>query len=232
MSILGLTLDYGPFGFLDRYDPAHICNHSDVNGRYSYINQPQIAWWNLYRLGEALSELATKEEIMSTLDNFATYFDQYYLAAMGNKLGINNFSFDDLDLLKELLTILQHSGADWTIFWRKLSHITLDNPHIILDYVTDRKELSQWLGKYLARRQQQDLDFDQSKQLMLTSNPAIVLRNHLVHNAIEKAKHKDFTEIERLFNALTTPYIEQEDFIDYYNYPPDWAADISLSYSS
>lgn len=232
MSILGLTLDYGPFGFLDSYNPNYICNHSDHSGRYSYANQPQIAWWNLERFAECLSLLTPLEELQDSLNNYAVYFNQYYIQEMGNKLGISNFKLEDLDLLNELLTILEQSGANWTIFWHNLSKINQDNDTAILDYVTNRNELEIWLGKYLIRRQQQNLDFTQTQNLMLKTNPTIVLRNHMAQSAIGKAQNGDYTEFERLFDALSTPFERHDKYLDYYNYPPDWAASISLSCSS
>lgn len=236
MSILGLTLDYGPFGFLDSYNPNHICNHSDHEGRYSFGNQPQIAWWNLQRLGEALSTLndsqTYREAIKHALDNFAKYFNQHYINLMGNKLGISNFTIEDLDLLRNLMNILEQSKADFTIFWRQLSHIPENNSQHILDYVTDRELLKPWLDKYILRRSAQQLNFSQSQELMLKTNPAIVLRNHLAHHAIEKAKIGDYTELNRLFEALSTPYAEKTEFSDYYAYPPNWASELSVSCSS
>lgn len=232
MSILGLTLDYGPFGFLDSYDPNHICNHSDHEGRYSYANQPQIAWWNLERFAESLSLLTPTEELQNSLNNYAKYFNQYYLQEMGNKLGISNFNMDDLDLLKDLLSILANSKADWTIFWYNLSKINQDNTVPILDFVTDREDLKLWLDKYLIRRQNQDLDFIQSQDLMLKTNPTIVLRNHLAQNSISAAQNGDYTEFARLFKALSTPFETQASYSDYYSYPPEWAEHISVSCSS
>lgn len=233
MSILGLTLDYGPFGFLEKYDPNYICNHSDTEGRYSYQNQPQIAWWNLGCLAESLRLLTNEhDKLQETLNNFAKYFNQFYIEEMGHKLGISNFTDKDLDLLKELLDMLNKSQADWTIFWRNLSKITLDNPESILDYVTNQEELNLWLKRYLERRFKQDLSFEESQQLMLSTNPAIVLRNHLAQIAISKAKEQDYSELERLFNALSSPFVEIAEFSDYYNYPPSWAEHISVSCSS
>lgn len=232
MSVLGLTLDYGPFGFLDHYDPHHICNHSDREGRYSFDNQPQIAWWNLERFAMSLSLLTNAHELQTSLDNYAAYFNQYYIKEMGNKLGIDNFKTDDLDLLKELLTILAKEKADWTIFWYSLSKITHEKPESVLDYVANQKDLKLWLDKYLIRREAQNLDFIQSQNLMLKTNPVIILRNHMAQNAISAAQNGDYSEFECLFNALSTPFAKQDKYSDYYDYPPDWAQYISISCSS
>ncbi|MCC2625578.1 MAG: hypothetical protein K0R14_1451 [Burkholderiales bacterium] len=232
MSILGLTLDYGPFGFLDNYNPRHIFNHSDHEGRYSYANQPQIAGWNLERLAECLSLLTKPEELQNSLNNYAKYFNQYYIQEMGNKLGIINFGLEDLDLLSELLNILASSNTDWTIFWHNLSKITRGNRASILDYVSNRDELKSWLDKYLIRRTEQDLDFAKSKTVMLNTNPALVLRGHLAQNSISRAQAGDYADLERLFNALSTPFEMHDAYLDYYGYPPEWASHSNLSCSS
>ncbi|MCC2644545.1 MAG: YdiU family protein [Burkholderiales bacterium] len=232
MSILGLTIDYGPFGFLDKYDPNHICNHSDHEGRYSFANQPKIAWWNLGRLAQSLSLLTPAEELQQSLDNFAIYFNQYYMQEMGNKLGISNFKSDDLELLGELLNILERGNTDWTIFWYNLSKMEQDNTSFILDYVINRDELNLWLDKYLVRRKQQVLDFIDSQKLMLKANPAIVLRNYMAQNAIIAAQKGDYTEFECLFNALSTPFEMHAGHSNYYAYPPEDAVHISVSCSS
>ena len=122
MSILGVTIDYGPFGFMDAFDGGYICNHSDVNGRYAYNMQPQIAHWNLYALGQALVALtddvdATKAAIDSYLAEYSQAIDAVFRA----KLGLATTQPDDESLIKGVMDLLQATHADWTIFWRALS---------------------------------------------------------------------------------------------------------------
>ncbi len=232
MSILGLTLDYGPFGFMETYDPKHICNTSDHDGRYSYENQPDIALWNLNCLANALLPISKKENLLTSLNNFVEYFNQAYLKELGNKLGIVNFTVSDLELLKDLLLILEEYKFDWTIFWRKLSHLKEDDYTSLNRFIDKCENLPEWLSRYYVRRQKQSLDFIESQKLMLNSNPAIILRNYLAHNAIEKAKLGDLTEFNNLFKALSNPYKELPEFNDYYDNSPNWAASICVSCSS
>lgn len=235
MSILGLTIDYGPFGFLDQFNPQHICNHSDHDGRYSYQNQPQIAWWNLERLGVALTSIISEDEMISILKEYPTWFNKFYLAEMGNKLGISNFNMNDLPLLKSLLDILANAKSDWTIFWRKLctfEFIEQDRSHPIFTLITDSDLFYNWLIEYSARKAKQSLNLNEQQHLMLSTNPKYILRNHLAQDAIVKAQNGDFSEVDRLFSILSQPFAEQSKFDEYANHPPSSAQTLTLSCSS
>ena len=227
MSILGLTLDYGPFGFMDNYDPKHICNHSDYSGRYAYANQPYIGWWNLARLGESLLSLLSETEVRDTLGKYSEYFTSYYLHEFGNKLGIPDLNKADLALLEELLAILAVNKIDWTIFWRQFSYGA--NDKLPSSLITDAKYIN-WLLKYNQRRI--NLNLAECQVLMLNSNPAVVARNYLLQRAIEKAQVGDFSELDNLYRALSTPYEDKPEFAHYQDYPPLEAAEISVSCSS
>lgn len=229
MSILGLTLDYGPFGFMDRYDPSHICNHSDHSGRYNYANQPYIGWWNLARLGESLLELIPQEEVKEILNHYSEYYTQCYIYEFGKKLGISDFSRKDLWLLEELLIILAKFNVDWTIFWRQFSHGQYYSVSMS-DSLNNDESYLQWLVKYNNRRK--NLDSEEMRVLMLATNPALVPRNYLLQNAIEKAQDGDFREVDNLFRALNNPFSELEEFRSYQNYTPKDAIHISVSCSS
>lgn len=224
MSILGLTIDYGPFGFMDRYDPKYICNHSDYNGRYAYINQPYIGWWNLARLGEALLDILSKEQISDTLSKYNKYFTDYYVHEFGNKLGIYDFKRSDLEFLDELLSILATNQIDWTIFWREFSFGRG------LDSLVSDSGYKMWLEKYNLRCK--DLDQVKSRILMKSTNPAIVPRNHLLQNAITKAQGGDFSEVDILFKALSNPYDDIAEFSHYQDTPPIGTEEILVSCSS
>lgn len=232
MSILGLTLDYGPFGFMDKFDLGHICNHSDHSGRYAYANQPHIAWWNLQRLAESFLEIIPEQELRDALGKFAPYYNQYYIDEMGNKLGITDFSLDDLDFLNELIEVLARFRADWTIFWRQFSLDLLrpDSGSLLSQELLHDPAYIAWLDKYKDRCR--GLDIVARQRLMLSSNPALVPRNYMLHHAIIKAEAGDFSEVDRLFRALLSPYSEGVEFQDYYAYPPDSAESIILSCSS
>ena len=212
---------------MDNYDPKHICNHSDYNGRYAYVNQPYIGWWNLARLGESLLCLISESDIGDALGKYSEYFTNYYLHEFGNKLGIPDMNKADLPLLEELLAILAAKKIDWTIFWRQFSYGISNKLPTIL--ITDT-EYTNWLLKYNQRRL--NLDGKESQLLMLKSNPAIVARNYLLQRAIEKAQEADFSELDNLYRALSNPFDDISEFAHYQDYPPIEAAEISVSCSS
>ena len=230
MSILGLTLDYGPFGFMEEYNHDYICNHSDYHGRYAYVNQPYIAWWNLARLGEALLDIIPEEQVRSSLSGFSEHFTGYYLAEFGNKLGISDLGRGDLALVEELLAILAQHKIDWTIFWRQFSYQSskpsLGVPQVLLNNTM----YIEWLKKYQVRASK--ISNEERQKIMLQVNPAIVPRNYMLQQAISRAQSNDFSEVDRLFRALTNPYIESAEFRDYQGYPPQGTKSIPISCSS
>jgi uncharacterized protein YdiU (UPF0061 family) len=231
MSILGLTLDYGPFAFMDRYNPSQIFNHSDSEGRYIYANQPNIGWWNLYRLAEALAALnVASDQLESVLTKYAEYYNQKYIQLMGAKLGLSSFAAADMSFLDELLQVMQAEKIDWTYFWRRLSYGEVGQQQLNLDYPSLALEL--WFAKLNARYQSTELTPAMRQQQMLATNPAFILRNHLLQFAIERAEQGNYQEIERLFNALSQPFVELAEFNAYYQVAPKSSAQIVLSCSS
>ena len=121
MSILGLTLDYGPYGFMDGFKLAHICNHSDTQGRYSWNRQPSVGLWNLYRLGGSLHSLTQDADALrAVLDEFEAVFTRAFHARMGAKLGLASWRPEDEALLDDLLKLMDANQADFTLCWRRL----------------------------------------------------------------------------------------------------------------
>lgn len=231
MSILGLTIDYGPYSFMDAFNPEHIYNHSDSEGRYTYAQQPMIAWWNLYRLADALVKLYPyPEKLEQTLSEYSSYYNQYYLEIMTGKLGISKSKKTDLPLIDELLTLLNNNQVDWTWFWRHLSNGSPGRELITAKY--PQLNLTNWYLKLDSRYKIENLPVNDRLKLMKENNPAIVPRNHLLQLAIARAEAGDYHEVARLFDALSSPYQEHDKFSDYYNLPPSWAEQISLSCSS
>ncbi|MDI9334244.1 MAG: YdiU family protein [Cytophagales bacterium] len=234
MSILGLTIDYGPFQFLDGFNPAHICNHSDEQGRYAYNRQPNIAYWNLFCLGQALLPLieqvagsgeAAQAAAIEALEPFKSEFPAALQAKMQAKLGLPDRQDGDKALIEDVLTLLAKERTDYAIFWRTLATSVAHN-HFepARDLFVDRAALDAWLIRLKDRHP--------NGQLMLQSNPQFVLRNHLAQTAIEKAQVKDFSEVARLLNVLETPFEEHRDSQDLAGHPPDWAAHLAISCSS
>jgi serine/tyrosine/threonine adenylyltransferase len=235
MSILGLTIDYGPFQFLDVFDPAHICNHSDTGGRYSYNRQPNIAYWNLFCLGQALlpliNEKGEQDEALAALEPFKTIFPEQLEMRMRHKLGLAEGIEGDKALIEGILKLLAQNKVDYTIFWSRMtSSIRSNDWEPVRDLFLDRQSWDAWLLGYSERLVL--LDRGLMADLMQKSNPVYVLRNHLGEQAIQKAKQKDFSEVERLLGLLQSPYAAVEGMEAYAAFPPDWAGSIEISCSS
>jgi serine/tyrosine/threonine adenylyltransferase len=239
MSILGLTLDYGPFQFLDAYDPAHVCNHSDTQGRYAFAQQPHVAYWNLFCLGQALMPLIGKDSTpaIAALETYKTLFPQALERRMAAKLGFAPEALAALpahtvrDLCEPLLQLMAQDGVDYTLLWRTLSHWAQD-PHsaTVPDLFVQRDAAHAWLQGYsalVANHPQLH-----SAQRMLHTNPRYVLRNHLGELAIRAAQNKDFTVLAQLLKVLERPYDEHPEHAAWAGLPPDWASSISISCSS
>jgi uncharacterized protein YdiU (UPF0061 family) len=239
MSILGLTIDYGPFQFLDGFDPAHICNHSDHQGRYAYARQPQVAYWNLFCLGQAMLPLIEDQDmVVAALESFKTDYPMLADQAFAAKLGLAGSQPGDHELIESLLKLLAAEKTDFTIFWRRLSHATAllatQAPAQAFEKVRDlfmqQEGWDNWLPAYTNRLQAQDLLKTSSQ--MLQTNPKYVLRNHLGEQAIQQAKIGDFSGVADLLRVLQTPFDEHPDFHHLAGFPPDWASSISISCSS
>ena len=240
MSILGLTLDYGPFQFLDAFDPGHVCNHSDTHGRYAFNQQPDIAHWNLYCLAQALMPLIEDQSAaLQALGVFKSVFTHTLHQLMWAKLGLVNAAQDttgpaqeaDQALVQDILQLLAQDQVDYTIFWRRLSVARGTGQfEPVRDLFLDRAAFDTWLLRYseLTAHTERGLATD----LMLTTNPKFVLRNHLGELVIRAAQQKDFSVLATLQNLLQHPFDEQPEFDTYAAFPPDWASRIEISCSS
>ncbi|MEW6248213.1 MAG: protein adenylyltransferase SelO [Nitrospirota bacterium] len=233
MSILGLTLDYGPFGFMDDYDPGFICNHSDHNGRYAFDRQPYIGLWNLSCLAQTLLPLAPKEELKAALDTYETTLNRCYLDSMRAKLGLEQSRSEDETLIHDLLALMQAGRADYTMVFRALGDFRpLALPSRVRDFFLDRDAFDAWAQRYAARLREEDSRDEERQRRMSRINPRYVLRNYLAQQAIEKAQQKDFSEIDRLLTLLRDPYTDQPGMEPYAAAPPDWGKHLIVSCSS
>ena len=232
MSMLGLTIDYGPFQFLDAFDPGHICNHSDTQGRYAFNRQPNIAYWNLFCLGQALLPLIGEQErALTALESYKTVFPAALQQRMAAKLGLSGLLDSDRSLIESILEQLAAGRVDYTIFWRRLSHgVAGDDVQPVRDLFPDRDAFDLWLHRYEERMAGQDRAA--AGHAMLRTNPKFVLRNHLGEQAIRSAQNKDFTELARLQRLLDDPFDEHPGHDAYAGFPPDWASGIAISCSS
>lgn len=241
MSILGLTLDYGPFQFMDGFHPHHICNHSDHSGRYAYDKQPQIAYWNLFCLGQALMPLIDDQELaMKALEPYKEAYTAHWTHNFSMKLGLSQVNEENdaanMALIQSLLQMMATERTDFTLLWRRLSHAASqtqqshDAWQAVKDLFLDTGKFQDWQNNYMAHLQHQgDIE---AVQGMLSVNPKFVLRNHLVELAIQKSKLGDHSEVAKLFKLLQSPFDEQPEFEAYANLPPSWASEIEISCSS
>ncbi|GAB3673405.1 protein adenylyltransferase SelO [Salinisphaera aquimarina] len=241
MSVLGLTLDYGPYGFMDSFDPGWICNHTDEGGRYAYDQQPHVGLWNLGRFVQSilplLSEVPDDAVAMGQqlLERYRGIYDNAYMARMRAKLGLIDAREDDRALLESLLKTMARDGADFTRTFRALGHVSSapdagDAPFI--DEFADRDAASAWLADWRQRLGDAGADDAPRAERMRLTNPKYILRNYLAQNAIDRAQDGDFSELERLHALLRRPFDEQPDNADYARLPPDWARGLVLSCSS
>jgi serine/tyrosine/threonine adenylyltransferase len=235
MSILGLTVDYGPFGFLDAYVPGHICNHSDTQGRYAYNQQPQIGLWNLYALGQALMPLIVdSDQALAALETYKTAFPHAMAKQWRAKLGLQTSHPDDQKLADDWLVLLAEGGVDFTLAWRLLAEFNSETAQAdrLQDYFLDRAAFKAWCARYQRRLRHENSVDAQRAQRMNARNPLYVLRNHLAELAIRQAQAGDFSEIERLRQVLAHPFDERPADAAYAALPPDWAHHIEVSCSS
>ena len=235
MSILGLTMDYGPYGFMDDYDAGFICNHSDHNGRYAFNQQPYIGLWNLSCLAQALLPLVDKEALKAGLETYQPSFDQEYQTRMRSKFGLVDVRSEDDELIREFMGLLQGSHADYTIVFRELSTFSTvegaTNDKLREHFLT-RDRFDEWAVRYQDRLRSERSRDDERCDRMNRVNPKYVLRNYLAQTAIEKAQQKDFTEIDRLFILLQNPFNDQPGMEAYAGPPPNWGKHLSVSCSS
>jgi len=238
MSILGLTIDYGPFGFLDAFDPGHICNHTDERGRYAFARQPSVAFWNLHALAQALMPLVNDDTdaLQAALEPYKIEFEQTMLARLRAKLGLQTAQAEDGELADDLLRLMAQDGCDHTITWRELCRFdsTAGAANTALqDRFIDRAAWQAWAERYRQRLQAEASNDAARQAAMLAVNPKFVLRNHLAETAIRQAQGGDFSEIDRLMKVLQRPFDEHPDApAAYAGLPPDWAQHLEVSCSS
>lgn len=224
LSILGVTIDYGPYGWLEGYDPMWTPNTTDAEGRrYCYGNQPGIAQWNLARLAEALLPLVEREKLEEGLTLYANTFNHGWRRAMAEKLGIDAL---DEALGEELLGALAESETDFTIFFRNLARVPLQGDDAALleplraaFYADDapRQRLVAWLRRYVERA-----PADRAAR-MDKVNPKYVFRNYLAQQAIDAMEAGDPSVLERLMRLLQRPYDEQPEDEEFAARRPEWA---------
>lgn len=236
MSILGLTIDYGPYGWLEGFDYGWTPNTTDSqHKRYRYGNQPNIGLWNLYQLANALYPLVEEvEPFQKILDEYKTDFEKKSLKMMRSKLGLEKENSTDAQLIENLENNLLLTETDMTIFFRNLSKFTARNTNgiaLVKEAFYRPDELSEhiilqwekWFGQYRARLEQELLPDEQRMKKMNAVNPKYVLRNYMAQLAIDDAEKGNYQLIDELFQLLKKPYAEQEANEKWFAKRPEWA---------
>jgi uncharacterized protein YdiU (UPF0061 family) len=224
MSILGETFDFGPFGFLDDYNPGFICNHSDHSGRYAFNNQPSIGLWNCHALAAALKDHIEIERTKEIINSYERFFYDELTAIFRRKLGLMVEQADDLKLIEELLSWMQKNKKDYTMTFRDFAKNQ--------DSLFEDEEGKSWHEKYQHRLSFEKTSSEDRSQMMTRANPKFVLRNYLAQEAIQDAEKSDFTKLKNLLKALKNPYEENSEFEDFANAPPEWGKKLEISCSS
>jgi len=231
MSILGLTIDYGPYGWLEGYDPLWTPNTTDAQGRrYAYGQQPHIAQWNLARLAEALLPLVAKEKLEAGLALYAETFNAGWQRAFMQKIGLTSWSEADAELLQGMFEALAEAETDFTLFFRNLAAVPLERPSLEplrRAFYTDapRPLLESWLERYAGRLRLEGLSVEERPKSMNGANPKYVPRNYLAQSAIGALENGDASVLENLMDVLRRPYDEQPEHDALADRRPEWARD-------
>ena len=238
MSIHGITIDYGPYGWLENFDPNWTPNTTDAAGkRYRFGNQSNIALWNLYQLANALypliEEAAPLEEI---LNDYAKKYDEDFLEMMLKKLGITSKNNENEKLIQQLLYNLEQTETDYTIFFRNLNLIKkTDTSEVCVSKITAAfykpEEVTSiiletwhfWFAHYVTLLNKELLLDNERKTLQNSVNPKYVLRNYMAQMAIELAEKEDYSLLNEFYKLLLHPYEEQPEFEKWFAKRPDWA---------
>ncbi len=233
MSILGLTIDYGPYGFMDRFRVNHVCNHSDNQGRYAWNAQPAVVHWNLYRLASALMVLDLDADVLKErLQTFEASFLKRFHANLQAKFGLRTWQDEDAQLVDDWWRLLHNSGADFTLSFRALAQAG-QAPEAFIGLFEGAEDQAQaWWQAYSRRLTLDGSDTAEQREAMNRVNPLYVLRNHLAEQAIQAAAKDDASEIETLMLLLRDPYTERAGYEAYAMPPPEGSAELAVSCSS
>eukprot|EP00871_Galdieria_phlegrea_P004139 jgi/Galph1/4726/GphlegSOOS_G3389.1 len=234
-SILGLTLDYGPFGFLDKYDPLYTPNSTDLPGRrYCYINQPQVAKWNCQKFAQALISLYGAASVFDVMEEFDKAYQATLSACYRDKLGLLTWNeSSDMMLVESLLDLIQTDNLDYTNIGEcNVPFEQMFKQARQLD--STRKEAwNKWFVRYISRLKEENNTNDLDRQERMNSvNPCYILRNYYLFRAIQQAEQGDFSGVDTLLQIFSKPYEERPEYESFTEEPPDWSNIIGVCVNS
>ncbi|ABC32378.1 uncharacterized conserved protein [Hahella chejuensis KCTC 2396] len=236
MSIIGETFDYGPFTFLDSYDPNFISNKNDTAGRYAFKQQPGIALWNLSALAQALLPLIPLDDLKRSLDDFADLYSAAFYGKMSQRLGLTQQGADGSlrQLIDDLLTLFAANNTDMNRFMRALSRYDGNESSLsfMSDLSCDSRGFSEWKARFCKHVDSSDVTLADRTQAMLQVNPEYILRNYMLEEAIREAHQGDYLPVQNLLKIVKNPFNAQPGAERYAEAPPDWAGAICLTCSS
>lgn len=233
MSIHGITFDYGPFAFLDDFEPGYICNQSDHQGRYAFDNQPAIGLWNLNALAHGFAAYLQIDQLKQALSLYQPTLQQHYTALMLTRLGLEQDCRNGQQIVNQWLSLLTAEKADYNASFRLLSEFQLtgDNCQLMAHFI-DRQRFNQWAELYASARREARKTQDQINQQMRRVNPRFVLRNHLLQAVIEQAQQGDYTGFKQLNQVISAPFDEHPEYPHLAKPPAAESKGVALSCSS
>lgn len=230
-SFTGETIDYGPYGFMEDYQPDWICNHSDYEGRYAFSRQPGVGLWNLNCLMRCFSKYLEKDRLIAILKHYEPELQSHYDALMLQKIGLKKV--EDLHVLLPILfAILKAEGMDYSVFFRLLSQLKQGEFAFLLDEVINRDRMLEWLERYQMVRLSDGIDWEGVNDSMRQVNPKFILRNYLAHDAILAAEQGDYLPFRHLLNVLNRPFDEHPESEKLAQRAPEWGRSLEVSCSS
>ncbi|XP_005109894.2 protein adenylyltransferase SelO [Aplysia californica] len=245
-SLLSITIDYGPFGFMDAYDPKFVPNFSDDEKRYSFENQPDVGFFNMEKLLRALEPVLRNQQIKSAsiiLKGYVELYKSFFLKVFAKKFGFNTVKrHEDENLIATFLKILEDTGADFTMSFRELGEISFMNltkgeiskSFWALRVISQHEWFQHFINLYNIRLKSEDITDHERQKLMNKNNPRYVLRNWIAQRAISAVEKNDFAFVHRLQKVLEKPFSKQDDaeVLGFASKPPQWAANLFVSCSS
>ncbi len=217
MNIAGLTIDYGPYAFMEEFQREYVCNHSDNKGRYSFTNQPFIARWNLLVLAHSFKEIANYELLENYLNKFIERFKEEYFEIMGKKLGFFKTHFKDRELILELFDVLEICKIDYTVFFYYLSCGNFDG---ILMMSEQYETMKNWLDNYKERINIEMILNEERMENMKKINPKYVLKNYILQDVIKEVENGNFELLNDILEIAKNPYDEHLKYEKYAKQTP------------